>query len=146
MFAEKDSCRYKFTVNMGIYLYVDIITHSFPESVNDISDFFDTLEDPSHTVIFNFYQTKELVINVLEAYTNKNMYGSNTLLICLSNIDEIFIENYPTITENIYVVSGFFSDCPYTKEFFNIYNISSDEIVTDSTYSTYILLLLLVLL
>lgn len=142
--AEKDSCNYNVSVGLAETLSFNVIVHNYPSTEAEFTTLFTSLPQSEKVLILNFYFDKTVVLNSIKAYSSTNIYSQSKVMVCISNVNEYFLDTNKAIMENVYVMSGFFFENPSTTPFFDNYGLKDilttypNEIITDAEYSTYI--------
>lgn len=99
---------------------------------------------PPNSVLFVRYEDIDTINGIVSDYSNKpNLLSKNILLVLPSIVDEYITHNDKDIYKNVYIWSGYFHSIEDedNKKFISELNLNSDQYLTDSVYSSLMLLL-----
>lgn len=99
---------------------------------------------PRDSVLFVRYEDVEIVNGIASDYNNKpNLLTNNIVLVLPSIVDEYTTHNNKDIYKNVYIWSGYFHSIEDedNKKFISELNLNSNEYLTDTVYSSLMMLL-----
>lgn len=121
---------------------MELLNHN-NKTLDYYSGMLDSIPIPNDSILFVRYEKKEKIQEIASDYNSRpNLLQNNIILILPSIVDEYVTHSNKDIYKNVYILSGYFHSIEdkENKKFIDDLQLNSNEYVTDSIYSSLMLL------